>query len=96
VRKEETAGTWAKRHERQGLGPKGHEQQGLGPKGHERLGLGSKGMSGWTWAKGARAAGWSELKEVQQEVQQHDTAGKADRGGSVRIQECRLKVAPYS
>ena len=86
MRKEEKAGTWAKRHERQGLGQKGHEQ----------LGLGSKGMSGWTWAKGARAAGWSELKEVQQEVQQHHTARKADRGGSVRIQECRLKVEPYS
>jgi hypothetical protein len=59
----------AKRHERLGLGPKGHEQLGLGPKGARAAG---------TWSKGARAAGWSELKEVQQEVQQHDTAGKAD------------------
>ena len=58
---------------------KGDEQQGLGPKGHEQLGLGPKGArAAGTWSKGARAAGWSELKEVQQEVQQHDTAGKAD------------------
>ena len=31
-----------------------------------------------TWVKGTRAPGWSDLKEVQQEVHQHDTAGKAD------------------
>ncbi len=78
MRKEETTGTWGKRHERQGLGPKGLEHQGLGPKWYEQLGLGSKGMSGWTWVKGARAAGWSEPKEVQQRVQQNDTTGNTD------------------
>ncbi len=61
--------TWTKRHEWLGLGPEGHEHLGLEPKGMIVLDLP---------LKGARAVGWSELKEVQQEVHQHDTAGNAD------------------